>query len=351
MFVTQYQGDVHACGMMRGEFVARELVKSHRDFHMEMKLNWNLSDIPQSDIMVFQRAHQIEAFNFMRAAQEAGVCCIYETDDDMLNVPDGIGEISKYHRSDSVRDTYRMFYQYADAIITSTVELAKVIKPLTMKEFWVVENYTNPEHYDLPFAQRMVEKRAKKTVTIGWTNSPVHRLEAPLVGKIGQMLLDKYETVELFMFGTTTKDMLGDWTKDAKYEKRILVVPWINDCSRVPTIMRGIDIGIAPLSKIPFNESRSNVKWQQYAILGQPCVAQKGPVYGNVRHGETGFLAETEDEWMSSLGPLVESVELRDKIGMAARLDVIQNWDLRKKAENWYHTFQVIQQKTRTTRR
>jgi len=342
MRIKWYMGDVHACGMLRAEYPAQILLRTRAGMQIDVKLNWNESDIQGTDLMIFQRSHQREQWNFMRMAQERGVMCLYDTDDDMMSVPPGVGRISEYHGSQDVRDTYRAFYQYADAITVTTVELARAIKPLTMKEIYVVANATNPEHWDMPYAMRMVERSKKEKVSVGWTNSPVHVLEAPLVGKLAKWILDTFENADFFMFGTTEPKDLGEWTQEEKYKGRILQVPWINDCSQVPMLMRGIDIGICPLTDIPFNKSRSNIKWQQYSILGQPSIVQKCAVYGNVKDGETGFVADSMPEWCNALERLIESKELREEIGARARLEVMQKHDLRREAGQWSAVWQRV---------
>jgi glycosyltransferase involved in cell wall biosynthesis len=45
-----------------------------------------------------------------------------------------------------------------------------------------------------------------------------------------------------------------------------------------------------------------------------------------VRPGETGFLAETEDEWVEHLRRLLDDAELRARLGAAARDDARRRW-------------------------
>jgi glycosyltransferase involved in cell wall biosynthesis len=54
--------------------------------------------------------------------------------------------------------------------------------------------------------------------------------------------------------------------------------------------------------------------------LGLPCVAVDTPQHRDlIRHGENGYLCRTEEEIVNCIAPLIDSQELRRRIGQAAR--------------------------------
>jgi glycosyltransferase involved in cell wall biosynthesis len=80
------------------------------------------------------------------------------------------------------------------------------------------------------------------------------------------------------------------------------------------------DVGIMPLTDGPWEQGKCGFKLLQYMAAGLPAIAS--PVGANkviVRHGTTGFLATTSDDWMRAFVALAESKELRTRMGLAGR--------------------------------
>lgn len=80
------------------------------------------------------------------------------------------------------------------------------------------------------------------------------------------------------------------------------------------------DIGVMPLLDSPWERGKCGYKLIQYMASGLPIVAS--PVGVNVeivRVGENGFLADTASEWVDALSMLIGDAALRQKMGMAGR--------------------------------
>ena len=62
--------------------------------------------------------------------------------------------------------------------------------------------------------------------------------------------------------------------------------------------------------------------------VGLPCVAVDTPDHRSiVRHGENGYLCRTAEEIVNCIAPLIDSAELRQKIGRAAREEIEERFD------------------------
>ena len=95
----------------------------------------------------------------------------------------------------------------------------------------------------------------------------------------------------------------------------------------------GIDIGIMPLPDAPWERGKCGYKLIQYMASGKPVVAS--PVGHNreiVRHGENGFLAETEGDWQKYLRMLVGDAEKRSEMGRHGRRVVEEKYCIQKTA-------------------
>jgi len=80
-----------------------------------------------------------------------------------------------------------------------------------------------------------------------------------------------------------------------------------------------LDIGLAPLEDIPYNRSRSDVKFLEYAAHSVvPVLQAVGPYPVSVRHGETGFLFNSTDELISILERLTFDTSMRSRVAAAA---------------------------------
>ena len=58
--------------------------------------------------------------------------------------------------------------------------------------------------------------------------------------------------------------------------------------------------------------AKSDLKFIEYALVGMPTmVSDVEPYARTVRHGETGFMAKNEKDWMTYIRRLVDDPELR----------------------------------------
>ena len=76
----------------------------------------------------------------------------------------------------------------------------------------------------------------------------------------------------------------------------------------LPNEVARFDINLAPLEVGNiFCEAKSELKYFEAALVDVPTVASPTEPYRNaIRHGETGFLADTTDEWYAALKQLVQ---------------------------------------------
>jgi glycosyltransferase involved in cell wall biosynthesis len=95
------------------------------------------------------------------------------------------------------------------------------------------------------------------------------------------------------------------------------------------------DINLAPLEVgNSFCEAKSELKYLEAALVGVPTVASPTvPFADAIRHGTTGFLASSTEEWYESLKRLVEDPELRRQVGTEAFLDVLWKYGPERRAE------------------
>ncbi len=98
--------------------------------------------------------------------------------------------------------------------------------------------------------------------------------------------------------------------------------------------LAGFDVGIMPLADSAWTRGKCSYKILQYMGVGTAVVAS--PVGMNaevIASGENGFLAASEDEWVRSIGALLENSDLRTRFGKASRQLVERNYSAERFAE------------------
>jgi glycosyltransferase involved in cell wall biosynthesis len=111
-------------------------------------------------------------------------------------------------------------------------------------------------------------------------------------------------------------------------------VPWSYE-TEADALVRG-DIGIAPTPCDRWTLGKCGFKIIQYMAAGLPTIAS--PVGANaeiVRVGETGVLADTPQQWADAIERLARDVEMRGRLGAAARELAEREYSLTRAAETW----------------
>jgi glycosyltransferase involved in cell wall biosynthesis len=93
--------------------------------------------------------------------------------------------------------------------------------------------------------------------------------------------------------------------------------------------LASLDIGIMPLWDSLWTRGKCGYKILQYMGVGTAVVASAvGANNQIVNHGENGFLATTQDDWVQSVSALVENAELRNSFGLRGRELVEHSYSL-----------------------
>ncbi len=111
-------------------------------------------------------------------------------------------------------------------------------------------------------------------------------------------------------------------------------VPWSLE-AEAAALIRG-DIGIAPTPMDHWTIGKSGFKIIQYMASGLPTVAS--PVGANadlIADGVTGLHAQNAQQWADAIVQLAGDVEIRRRMGMAARTAVQQQYTLDRAKQVW----------------
>lgn len=180
------------------------------------------------------------------------------------------------------------------------------------------------------YTPREVGKTSDSPVLVGWSGSFSTIQHFKLAIPFLKELKTRFgERVEFRIIG------------DANYFCEELGVqgrPWKAD-SEVADLQE-FDIGIMPLPDDEWSRGKCGLKGLQYMAVGVPTLMS--PVGVNrdiIEHGENGFLPASPEQWIECLSELVNSAELRRKLGHAGRKTVEQHYSVSGWQERYLTVF------------
>lgn len=257
-------------------------------------LGWQVG-VPdhQADIVVLQRIFNVAE---IRQHQDAGRLTIAETNDCYL-FPDTVfykpDEEESIRTADYVVVTCRWMQKRYGRINPRTVAIQEALEP----EFWA------PREFDLK----------DSPLILSWHGMPDNlQYVEPIVEAFPRKGI-------VLRFVMPLKDSKGN--SNADRVKRLPVKTQFVEWKR-ETFVREIARahgGIVPLPDTEFCRCKAHHKAVGYQALGMPVIASNMPGYREViRHGETGLLADTPEQWAECVERLKDPGE-RQRMGEAGR--------------------------------
>jgi glycosyltransferase involved in cell wall biosynthesis len=145
--------------------------------------------------------------------------------------------------------------------------------------------------------------------TVGWIGTPTNEAYLELIAGPLRHLHDR--------FGARLR-LIGDGRNFGLRGVNIERVDWSEETEA--DALAGCHVGVMPLSDGPWERGKCGYKLIQYMAAARPSVASAVGASGAIIvPGETGFLADSAEEWMTALGTLAANRERVWTMGLAAR--------------------------------
>lgn len=208
-----------------------------------------------------------------------------------------------FKKSDYVLTSVIAIEEYAKKFNTNVINL-----PITID----TDKYTPRENYD-----------AAK-ITLGWSGSVS---TSPYLHLLDNVLKKLKKEIDFKLL------VMGD--ENFKIEEiEIEAIPWKEEYE-ISTIKR-FDIGLYPLPQDSWVHGKGGGKALQYMAAGVPTVATAvGMNFKIIENGTCGFLAETEEEWLSCIKKLMENETLRRQMGQNGVSIVRDRFSVRANKERY----------------
>lgn len=219
--------------------------------------------------------------------------------------------------------------QAVDLITVSTPHLAKVYGEYNRTT--VIPNYVDLTLW--PRSGRV--EYPGGAVRLAWRGGWSHYEDLMWVKRPLERLFERHDKLKLIMSGWCPQGFVAKLG-----EERVERYPFAGNALYVSHLAGlGADAAFYPWKPIPFNQGKTNLAWLEWSALGVPGVYPAlSPYTEDIRHGDTGLVAMSEEGWFESLNRLVKDRNLRERIGRAARAEVEKKWDAQKHA----HEYQTI---------
>ncbi|MCM3871775.1 MAG: glycosyltransferase [Pyrinomonadaceae bacterium] len=184
----------------------------------------------------------------------------------------------------------------AKVVVVNSTQIREYVSQFN-KNIWQVPSLVDTEKY--VFRPEQLEKYPND-VCIGWSGSPTTIGNISVVaGALRKLSVQvKYHT---HLIGGTDFNLPGvnytaqNWSAETEVED-----------------LRRMQVGMVPLPVNEWNKRKFYMKTAQYMALGIPPVAT--PLGSNpevIEQGVTGFLADSEEEWVRYLKLLIQDRDLR----------------------------------------
>ncbi len=275
-------------------------------------------------IFIFREAFFTGSFYFEKKFKEKNVKLIFDFDDSIW--------------IDNVSNSNKAFAFLKDASKTSHI--------IPLCDLVFAGNQYLKE-YALQF-NKNVEIIPTTIDTHEYTKVDIVRSEKIIIGWSGSIT-----TIQHFKYAISVLEKIKEKYKDRVEIKVIGDSNYINSNLNVRGLawnkateladLSSFDIGIMPLPDDEWAKGKCGLKGLQYMALEIPTIMS--PVGVNteiIQDGVNGFLATTDQEWFDKLSLLIESKELRERVGKAGRKTVVDKYSVEANKQKYLDLFNQL---------
>jgi len=242
---------------------------------------------------------------------------VFDVDDAIyVRKPRRLGELA----DDSIwrRRKFAATCRWVDVVAAGNDVLASVARP-SARAIEILPTSIDTSCYQATTAGR------DDPPTIAWIGSPENLVYLEMIRPALARLTVRHPTLKVKVICSA----FPDWP-----EIHVERVPW--SAATEAAALAAAHIGVMPLSDDEWTRGKCAFKLLQYMAASLPCVAS--PVGANaeaVIDGVNGFHATSLDDWERSLERLINSAELRARLGASGHAHVAQRYAMRTYQANY----------------
>lgn len=282
------------------------------------------------DVVILYRVPGFEAvLSLIRYAASINKLLIYDLDDlvfdrDQLErkFSGNRGQLSLkvYRELLSGAELYRRAISLVPFCLVSTESLRQQVERIEGVRAFVLPNGVSSDLAALSRTPRAERDRGRVNVFYG-SGTRTHDADFQLVSPVLQQLLSEHPEMHLVIAGPVVPGPGFE-----RFPDRVSTLDFL-DYACYLDVLAHADINVAPLEPGPFADCKSEIKWIEAGMLGLPSVVSRTRTYEDVIDpGNTGFIADSREDWKQILSALINDGELRHRVGSSARSHIEKNY-------------------------
>jgi hypothetical protein len=254
------------------------------------------SVLEEADVIVGQRVCQpgsTERWRRLSAGQYGRrPMLVFELDDDLWDLdPSNLPAWNFYRRAPGLLDNLRECAKLADVCTVSTEPLADIVRKINPNVVVLPNQLPASAFVDDPIGHDRIGGFA-----VGWGGGASHLVDVDEMTAGLRQFLRRNSHAQFVNMGTVFE------TVARAAGSQLVEYPWTADIIEHYHRLTGLDVGLAPLRPSVFNQSKSEIKFLEYAAAGAVTIASKhGPYERVIEQGVTGLLVSQPHEWASAL--------------------------------------------------
>lgn len=281
----------------------------------------------EPDIIVLQRPLLGSFVELIKYAQDRGIACVVEIDDDLKAThPDNIAFPGLNPKTSPVSNWNNLVQacELADLVTTSTPNLARRYAP--HGRFRVLRNRVPEENLGLEVYHNTFAPR------LGWSGTvQTHPEDLDVAGPHISAALNNFAKDKNFYVvgdGHLVKEKL------LFTDTKVNATGWVPRADYISILADHFDVGVVPLKIDHFNNSKSYLKMLEMASVGIPAVGS--PTEENVHLAEILGLpvAKKPKDWQKHLRRLLEGGDYYEERSTAVR-EAVAPLTYENHAEDW----------------
>jgi len=320
--IIAFRGDRAACFFYRLSAPLSYVAEQNKDWDITITGVLDTRKLTDYNIAIMQRQYKADVFYPILAMKKNGTKLIYEIDDDLFNVPDW-NPASKVLGKKAVQDNIKYFLSNVHAIFTTTEHLKNLYKN------YCEHIYVLPNSIDFKVINKAPCNSAKRVIT--WQGSQSHDRDVSLMLPALKEVAKRNDVfIKLWQIKT-----------DIPEAYQVPYVPF----AAFYQMFSQLDgyLGLAPLTTVFFNKSKSNLKWLEYTVHGMATIASKvGPYADSIEDGKTGILIEDNHDWLDAINYLLDNPEKHAELVKNAMDVVKEKYDMAKNYVMWENAIKDV---------
>lgn len=290
--------------------------------------DWNGKAHFDCDVVIMQRVMFGDIPDKLPEAKANGQIIVNDVDDWYWGLSPANGAFAASHPKNNPKENtshYKKILSGSSVVTVSTPYLRDRLSSFVDAPIVLLPNCVRMDIYE------QHKDSGSDVPVVGWVGSTAHRS--------GDLEILKGILGPLAEQGKIKLHHSGNVSIHPPFAERIGVNPEL--VSTLPMAaprdypkLLTFDIGLAPLSEMPFNKAKSAIKLLEYSAAGIPAVVSDMDAYRSI-HEELGigYLAKRPKNWIKHIEKLRDP-EVRTKAGWYAR-EVVQAYDVTRGAERF----------------